>query len=42
MKQKIKKVDSWSFVSIFSRFISATSNFFISKMYKLEEEELEK
>ena len=37
VKHEVKKTRrwiSWSFVSTFSRFISATSNFFNSKRYK--------
>ena len=31
---KHERLISWSFVSTFSRFISATSNFFSNKRYK--------
>ena len=37
VKHEIKKQEdgiSWSFISTFSRFISATSNFFSRKMYQ--------
>ena len=34
IKLKSKKGISWSFVSTFSHFISATSKFFSSKIYK--------
>ena len=34
IKKKTRRPISWSFVSTFSRFISATSNFFSSERYK--------